>query len=220
MTTGLMARLTVAAGAALLLAGCGGGAAAPAVSSPAPAEPSAAAGTAAADGSGEASTTPLAQGDLAPPGRAADAFTYDPAQAPEGATMEVSTATRGTSTVVRLEVSGLQPDRGYAAHAHVNKCGPSGDVAGPHFQNAPDPAAAPGKPSVDPAYANPQNEVWLDLRTDEDGNGEATATVPFVFGGRAPASVVLHEGMMTMTEAGKAGSAGGRLACLTVPFTP
>ena len=217
MTTGRMARLTVAAGAALLLAGCGGGAAAPAAPSPAP---SAAADTAAADSSGEASATPLAEGELAPAGRAADAFTYDPAQAPEGATMEVSSATQGTSTVVRLEVSGLQPDRGYAAHAHVNACGATGDVAGPHFQNNPDPAAAPGKPSVDPAYANPQNEVWLDLRTDEDGNGEATATVPFVFSGRAPASVVLHEGMMTMTEPGKAGTAGGRLACLTVPFTP
>ena len=71
------------------------------------------------------------------------------------------------------------PSRGYAAHAHVNPCGPTGDAAGPHFQNRPDPAAAPGKPSTDPAYANPQNEIWLDLRTDGDGDGESRAEVPF-----------------------------------------
>lgn len=190
----------------MLLAGCGGGEAAPAPPSAAPDTPPAVA------------TAPLAQGDLAPPWRSVDAVTYDPNQVPEGATMAVSTGTAGPSTAVRLEVSGLAPERGYAAHAHVNPCGPTGDVAGPHFQNVPDPAAGPDTPSTDPAYANPRNEIWLDLRTDEDGNGEATATVPFVFAGRAPGSVVLHEAMATATEPGTAGSAGGRLACLTVPF--
>ena len=87
--------------------------------------------------------------------------------------------------------------------------------AGPHFQNRVDPAATPQAPSSDPAYANPQNEVWLDLRTDGDGAGTATTTVPFAFPGRAPASVVVHEKEMTATAPGQAGTAGGRLACLT-----
>ena len=61
-------------------------------------------------------------------------------------------------------------------------------MAGPHFQNQVDPAAAPGKPSTDPAYANPQNEIWLDLRTDGDGDGGSRVEVPFTFTDRAPAS--------------------------------
>ncbi len=159
-----------------------------------------------------------ADGVLAPPERATTAFTYNPALAPEGATIEVDVTPGGASTEVLLDVGGLLPNRGYAAHAHVNACGPTGDAAGPHFQNRVDPAAAPGKPSTDPAYANPQNEIWLDLRTDGDGDGESRVEVPFAFTDRAPASVVIHEAETTGTAPGQAGSAGARLACITVPF--
>jgi superoxide dismutase, Cu-Zn family len=117
-----------------------------------------------------------------------------------------------------MQVQGLQPDRGYAAHAHARACGPTGDAAGPHFQNVVDPAANPQQPSTDPAFANPQNEVWLDLRTDGDGNDEVSTEVPFVFADRAPASVVIHQHEATATAPGQAGSAGGRVACLDVPF--
>ena len=150
--------------------------------------------------------------------RATTAFTYNPALAPEGATVEVEADGRGGSTEIRLDVDGLLPNRGYAAHAHANPCGPTGDAAGPHFQNNVDPAAAPGKPSTDPAYANPQNEIWLDLRTDGNGDGESRAEVPFGFTGRAPASVVIHEAEATNTGPGQAGTAGARVACVTVPF--
>ena len=81
-----------------------------------------------------------------------------------------------------------------------------------------DPAATPQQASVDPAFANPRNEIWLDLRTDAAGSGSVDAEVPFVFGDRAPASVIIHEAEQTATEAGKAGSAGARVACLNVPF--
>ncbi|MHA6631235.1 superoxide dismutase family protein [Pseudonocardia sichuanensis] len=166
--------------------------------------------------------TPLAdveaEGTLAPPEQAQDAFTYDPAQAPVGAELAVEAGASDGATRVRLEVEGLLPDRGYAAHAHARPCGPTGDAAGPHFQNEVDPAATPEQPSTDPAYANPQNEIWLDLRTDAEGDGEASTEVPFVFSDRAPASVVIHEAETTATAAGEAGSAGGRLACLNVPF--
>lgn len=157
-------------------------------------------------------------GELAAPDRAQNAFTYTPAIAPEGARMTVEADRSDDSTEVRLQVSGLQPNRGYAAHAHARPCGPVGAAAGPHFQNDVDPAATPERPSTDPAFANPSNEIWLDLRTDGAGNGEASTTVPFVFGDRAPASVVLHDAETTATAAGVAGTAGGRAACLDVPF--
>jgi Cu-Zn family superoxide dismutase len=206
-------RLAVLAAGALLTAGCGSGQpAAPATSAPAPAATTTAAPTTGGnEGIG-------ADGVLTPPERATTAFTYNPALAPEGATIEVDVTPRGTSTEVLLDVEGLLPNRGYAAHAHVNACGPTGDAAGPHFQNRVDPAAAPGKPSTDPAYANPQNEIWLDLRTDGDGDGESRVEVPFAFTDRAPASVVIHEAETTGTAAGQAGTAGARLACITVPF--
>jgi superoxide dismutase, Cu-Zn family len=215
-----MARLWVAVAALLLVGGCGAGA---------PAVPAATAAPTAADGTRDPdadagppmtdeTAPPVAQGQLAPAGRASNAFTYGTALAPEGAQLTVYASATGTTTRVRLVVEGLLPERGYAAHAHADPCGASGDVAGAEFQNRTDPAAKPGKPSTDPAYANPQNEIWLDLRTDGDGNGEATATVPFVFAGRAPASVVVHEAETTATAPGQAGSAGAPLACLTVPF--
>ena len=193
--------------AVVLVGGCGGGQQAP--------SPASAPSTVPASGTAE--PTARAEGVLAPPGQGGTAFTYDPALAPQGARVEVDVEGSGP-TQVRLRVAGLLPNRGYAAHAHVNACGPTGDAAGPHFQNRVDPAAAPGKSSTDPAYANPQNEIWLDLTTDGSGAGESTASVPFAFTDRAPASVIVHEAQMTGTAAGKAGSAGGRLACIDVPF--
>lgn len=159
-----------------------------------------------------------AEGTLAPPERAQDAFTYDPAATSEGARLSVEAGESDGSTEVHLEVVGLQPNRGYAAHAHARPCGPTGAAAGPHYQNEGDPAATPEQPSTDPAFANARNEIWLDLRTDDEGNGEVSTEVPFVFSDRAPASVVIHEAEATATAAGEAGSAGGRVACLNVPF--
>jgi Cu-Zn family superoxide dismutase len=212
-------RLTVLAAAAVPPAGCGSGAQAPAA--PATAAPAASAPAAAPSSAASATddTGPnAADGTLAAPDKATNAFTYNPALAPEGADLSVDVETAAGTTDVALDVEGLLPNRGYAAHAHVNPCGATGDAAGPHFQNQADPAAAPGKPSTDPAYANPQNEIWLDLRTDGDGAGEATATVPFLLTDRAPASIVIHEAQSTATTPGQAGSAGARIACITVPF--
>lgn len=168
------------------------------------------------DATGE--TTDVA-GTLAEAASGGDALTYDPTQAPVGAELAVDVEQADGATTYTLTVSGLQPDRGYAVHAHVNACGPTGDVAGPHFQNEVDPAATPDAPSSDPAYANPENEVWLDLATDADGAGTATATVPFTFTATAPQAVVVHADEMTMTEPGMAGMAGDRIACLTTPIS-
>ncbi|GAA1303771.1 hypothetical protein GCM10009634_63970 [Saccharothrix xinjiangensis] len=166
----------------------------------------------------ESAVTNRQVGVLAEVSEADTAFTYDTTAAPPGAQLELEVFEGDGTTTVRLTASQLQPDRGYAAHAHTDPCGKTGADAGPHYQHEQDPGATPDQPSTDPAYANPQNEVWLDLATDGEGNGTAETTVPFDFGDRVPASVVLHEMPTTATEPGKAGTAGGRVACFTAPF--
>lgn len=155
-------------------------------------------------------------GVLTEPAPDSDAITYKSALAPAGSRLAVTMTPSGTSTTVELTVSGLVPNRGYAAHAHTNICNEKPDFSGPHYQNRIDPAATSLKPSRDPEYANPSNEVWLDVRTDAAGSGTSQTTVPFVFTDRGPGSIVLHEAMETATGPGRAGDAGGRIACLTL----
>jgi len=157
------------------------------------------------------------EGRLTAPGQPSNAFTYDPAMAPVGAVLRVALTASNGSTAGTLEVSGLLPNRGYAVHLHDKACGNTGAAAGPHFQHQVDPAATPDTPSTDPTFANPRNEIWLDIRTDATGSGTSTTEVPFAFTDRVPASVVVHEQMVTATEPGKAGMAGTRIACFTLP---
>lgn len=196
MTLRSPVRVGLLAVVALTLSACGGGAPSPSAGS-APEEPAV-----------EVSAT-YAEGGPGP------AFTYDPALVPAGATVEVTGSATDAATTTTLRVTGLLPNRTYGAHAHTTACSPAdGAAAGPHFQFSQDPVT----PSVDPAYANPQNEVWLDVTTDANGAGEATSTVPWTFpDDRRPASVVLHE-METATHAGHAGTAGSRPACVSVDF--
>jgi superoxide dismutase, Cu-Zn family len=147
-------------------------------------------------------------------GPAAPAITYDHGQVPPGAQVSVVEKQQaGDHTEIRLQVRGLQPNRMYGAHVHVNACGLSGQDAGPHYQNIKDPVS----PSTDPKYANPKNEVWLDLMTDAQGAALAQSTLDWRFRPNGARSVVIHA-EHTHTEPGKAGSAGARLACVSVPF--
>lgn len=142
------------------------------------------------------------------------ATTYDEALVPAGATASVTAMESDGSTTVTLQVSGLQPDRAYGAHAHARPCGPTGADAGPHYQHEQDPQS----PSVDPAFANPENEIWLDFSTDAQGNATTTTTVGWTFpADRRAASVIIHE-MPTKTAPGEAGVAGDRAACIPVDF--
>lgn len=142
------------------------------------------------------------------------ATTYGAALVPVGAQGSVASTSTNGRTTVSLDVTGLLPNRSYGAHAHTQPCGATGAEAGPHFQSRPDPV----QPSVDPAYANPQNEIWLDLTTDASGAGSARTTVPWTSSGdRRPQSVVIHA-MPTATDTGHAGTAGARAACVTVGF--
>jgi len=141
----------------------------------------------------------------------ATAITYHQPEVPKGANVETLVKPEGNGTMVSLKVEGLEPNHEFGAHVHVNVCGKAPDAAGPHYQNKKDPV----QPSVDPAYANPKNEVWLDFKTDQDGNGQAQSTVDWQFREGEGRSIVIHA-MPTMTGKGKAGTAGERLACINI----
>ncbi|GAB3457823.1 superoxide dismutase family protein [Actinophytocola sediminis] len=139
--------------------------------------------------------------------------TYDPDRVPAGGSMTVTEFAEDDRTGVGLSVSGLQPNRDYGAHVHTSPCGNLPEDAGPHYQHLPDPV----QPSTDPAYANQDNEVWLDFTTDETGHATASAKQDWRFRQGGANSVVLHD-KHTSTEPGHAGEAGDRLACFTVRF--
>lgn len=144
-----------------------------------------------------------------------------PELVPDGATARVQAVYDAAGdTIVTLHVRGLLPNRPYGAHAHVGDCGLAGVDAGPHYQNVMDPEATAKKPSTSPGYANPGNEIWLDVHTDESGNAAAQTKVAWQFmPDRRPQSVMIHASR-TATGAGDgpAGTAGARLACVDVGF--
>lgn len=161
----------------------------------------------------------IGSGTFSLPDPTSKAITYNPALVPIDAAILASMGPSGADysrTVGTLTVAGLLPNRGYAVHAHTKPCGTSGTDAGPHYQNHVDPAATPEKPSTDPRFANPHNEIWLDVRTDAAGGGTSRTAVPFAFTDRMPGSIVIHEAMGTATAPGQAGQAGARIACLTL----
>lgn len=144
----------------------------------------------------------------------AKAVTHDAAKVPEGAKVTVVSVPRiGGGTTVLLRLNGLLPNRAYGAHVHVKKCGAAPADSGPHFQNVVDPV----QPSVDPAYANPDNEIWLDVHANGNGFAYTSSTVDWQFTDRHAQSVVLHNDH-THTAPGEAGTAGPRLACVNVAF--
>jgi Cu-Zn family superoxide dismutase len=143
-----------------------------------------------------------------PPG-----LTYAPALAPVGAKVTVEDDTTDDGTEIKLTVSGLLPEHQYGAHVHTRPCGAKAADAGPHYQNLKDTV----NPSVDPAFANATNEIWLDFTTDATGAADTTATVSWRFRTGEANATVIHA-THTMTEAGKAGTAGDRLACVTTAF--
>jgi superoxide dismutase, Cu-Zn family len=191
----------------LALSGCGGntpGNAPTGGSTPASVTPS-----------GSAPTT--VSGVLAPYSDGATAVTYDPAIAPAGAELRATLTPSGSGLTVQLAAQRLLPNRSYGAHVHTKPCGRTSAAAGPHLQHSPDPAASASPPSVNPSYANPDNEVWLDFTTDASGAATSTASPRWTFTNE-PRSIILHA-ERTKTAAGQAGTAGARVACLTLPST-
>ncbi|MGW7266473.1 superoxide dismutase family protein [Streptomyces sp. NPDC054842] len=147
-------------------------------------------------------------GRFAPAGAFASsaALTYDTDLVPAGARVEVGQRGDGRgATAVRLRMAGVRPGHTYGVHVHRNPCGADPADAGGHYQHREDPV----QPSMDPDYANPGNEVWLDFTADGRGAGEALAEHDWGFRRGGASSVVVHD---------QPGMSGGRLACFTVPF--
>ncbi|GAA0465436.1 hypothetical protein Ade02nite_47830 [Paractinoplanes deccanensis] len=141
------------------------------------------------------------------------AITYDPAVVPAGARAEVGITRNAAGMIVRLTTAGLIPRRSYGAHLHTAPCTATPDDAGPHYQHSKDPKT----PSVDPSYANPRNEIWLDFTADTTGAATATSEQRWTFPTTdTPRSLVIHA-LTTRTAAPDAGTAGPRAACLTLP---
>ncbi|NXY95007.1 superoxide dismutase family protein [Streptomyces sp. BR123] len=141
------------------------------------------------------------------------AVTYAPGAVPIGSRIRVTERTGDQGTRFELRLEGVGAGRTFGAHVHRNPCGKDPAAAGAHYQDAVDPV----QPSVDPVYANPRNEAWLDLATDAHGRGRSQTTVGWRIRVGEAGSVVVHE-HATHTGPGHAGSAGPRLACITVPF--
>ncbi|WP_069887088.1 superoxide dismutase family protein [Streptomyces luteocolor] len=133
------------------------------------------------------------------------AVTYDMGLVPAASWIEVVQygGERGTDVAVR--VRGMRPGHAYGVHVHQKPCGAAPEAAGGHYQHRVDPV----QPSKDPAYLNPENEIWLDLTAGADGSGWARAHHDWGFRPGGAASVVLHR---------EQGGAGDRVACFTVPF--
>ncbi|MFD4747794.1 superoxide dismutase family protein [Streptomyces rubiginosohelvolus] len=142
-----------------------------------------------------------AAGVFSPPGSfvPSDALTYDTRLVPAGARIEVTQFTGPSGTRVGARLHGLVPGRAYGMHVHTSPCGADPAAAGPHYQHRPS------------ATADPVNEVWLDFRTDEDGDGRAEALHDWNFREGGARSVIIHD---------RQGGAGERAACFTVPFGP
>jgi Cu-Zn family superoxide dismutase len=144
---------------------------------------------------------------------------YGASHVPAGARARVQAVYNAAGdSLVTLHVWGLEPNHEYGAHAHQSACSTTDPLAaGGHFQNIPFPE---GASASDPRWANATNEIWLDLVTDERGNGVAQTKVPWQFSPeRRAGSVMIHaEHTHTGGPDGSAGTAGARLACLTVGF--
>ncbi len=125
----------------------------------------------------------------------------------DGGFARVYSVAVGDWTYVVLLVSGLDPaaeGNTYGAHVHVGPCvAGNGAAAGPHYLTG-------GTPS-------PETEVWLDFEVLPGGFAYATAFVPFQIEEGAAQSVVIHA-EPTQEGGPTPGAAGGRLACLPVPF--
>ena len=154
-----------------------------------------------------------ASGTFQPYRPGSTAISYDPAVVPPGATATLTITKSGYGTDVRLTVTGLIPNRMYGAHLHTNPCGAEPEAAGGHYQNHPDPVT----PSVNPVYANPQNEVWLDFTASATGTASSTSSHGWDFDAASPPRALVLHADQTMTAAGVAGKAGARVACLTLP---
>ncbi|WP_260987892.1 superoxide dismutase family protein [Streptomyces sp. CFMR 7] len=141
-----------------------------------------------------------ADGVFSPPGSfvPSDALTYDTGLVPAAARIEITQYADRSTTRVGTRLKGLVPNRAYGMHVHTSPCAADPASAGPHYQHRAS------------ATADPVNEVWLDFRTDRNGDGGAEARHDWGFRDGGARSVIIHDVQ---------GGAGKRIACFTVPFS-
>ncbi|MFG2497283.1 superoxide dismutase family protein [Streptomyces sp. NPDC048441] len=168
-----------------------------------------AAGGGVAGGDGEPCYWVRTEARFAPPTAfiPSSAITYDKRLVPAASWIQVVQRGRPGDMSVTVRVKGMKPGHAYGAHVHQKPCGADPAAAGGHYQDHKDPV----QPSKDPAYVNPDNEVWLDFTAGPDGSGTASARHDWEFRKGGAGSVVLHR---------EQGGAGDRVACFTVPFVP
>jgi len=152
------------------------------------------------------------------------AITYDRAFVPAASAISVTQRRVGRGTDVGVALHRMRPGHTFGVDVHTKPCADGRGDSGPRYQHRVDPV----QPSADPAYANPRNEVRLDMRTDRRGAARRSVHRDWRFRKGAARSVVLHEhatGTGAGTEAGTgtgagngADRAGDRVACFTVPF--
>lgn len=113
----------------------------------------------------------------------------------------------GAGMEVQLMVSGLAADRDFGSHIHKADCNTG--MAGGHFQHDP----APDGGASDPMFANAENEVWLDFKTDGMGKAMSKVDVDFVPPAGGAKAIIVHD-----RKTGDGGVAGAKLACLPFVF--
>jgi superoxide dismutase, Cu-Zn family len=132
------------------------------------------------------------------------AVTYDQRSVPRGSRVQVvekpqnKPGDAGDVTLETLRVWGLTPNRRYDAYVYTRRCGATPAAVGTRTQDGPS------------REHYPQNEVWLDFKTNDRGNAVSRAGQYWRFNpGQASQanSVVIH------AHATKA-----PVACVTVPF--
>ncbi|MFE3455819.1 superoxide dismutase family protein [Nonomuraea sp. NPDC059194] len=127
------------------------------------------------------------------------AIVYDAKLAPAGAQASVTVESADGQTRSSFVAEGLLPDRKYGVHLHTKACGRKPDDSGPHFQHA-------------HGTVNATNEVWLDVKTDNEGAATASSRNAWALtSDRVPHSLVIHSAA-TKPD----GTAGARVACLTL----
>jgi Cu/Zn superoxide dismutase len=127
----------------------------------------------------------------------------DSANPTDGAAARARVIETESRSIVRLQLSGLDPAAAgtvFGAHVHIGPCmAGDGAAAGPHYNIGEAPSA--------------HSEVWLDFTARASGRAVSLAIVPFRIPAGAGGSIVIHA-MPTADD----GSAGARLACLPLTF--
>jgi Cu-Zn family superoxide dismutase len=124
------------------------------------------------------------------------AVAYDRQSVPTGSQVEVMERSNDKGgLVVTLRVWGLDPNRRYDAYVYTKRCGATPAAAGRRTQNGPN------------KEHFPQNEVWLNFKTNRRGDASPQVWQYWTFNPGQANSVVIQSH-----------ATGGRVACVSVPF--